>query len=240
MLFNQQFNSSSLSLFLTHSLTLSLSSEFGKWVQFKNDLLIRFIFSPGLLTFVNCWDVKWATRVQDFFTYGKLLALATIITTGMIQLGKGSATLLTNILSRSLTYLLSRSLTYLLSLSLSPSHFIFFIQLLSFSLLKVPSKMSLDAKRSNTLSLIRIKCFGMERERESKWRESLEKGVRDTLSGRARRNAFHALTYLLTHLPVIFCEPTSSLSITLSLSFHGRVSEENIQELSFPFLDTYH
>ncbi|XP_075233052.1 Y+L amino acid transporter 2 [Lycorma delicatula] len=42
-----------------------------------------------VLTFINCWDVKWATRVQDIFTYAKLLALFIIIFAGTYQLYLG-------------------------------------------------------------------------------------------------------------------------------------------------------
>ncbi|KAK9881739.1 hypothetical protein WA026_017261 [Henosepilachna vigintioctopunctata] len=42
-----------------------------------------------VLTFVNCYDVKWATRVQDVFTYAKLLALFIIIGAGIYQLFNG-------------------------------------------------------------------------------------------------------------------------------------------------------
>ena len=48
-----------------------------------------------ILAFINCYEVKWATAVQDIFTYAKLLALFIIIGTGIIQLGKGKICLFT-------------------------------------------------------------------------------------------------------------------------------------------------
>lgn len=48
------------------------------------------VFCSVLLTWVNCCSVRMATRIQDIFTVGKLMALALIIVVGLIEICKGN------------------------------------------------------------------------------------------------------------------------------------------------------
>ena len=50
---------------------------------------IPFILLSGFLTWVNCTNVDWATKVQDVFSVAKVLALIIIIIAGVYHLATG-------------------------------------------------------------------------------------------------------------------------------------------------------
>lgn len=56
------------------------------------DILVRMIAALVIcfLTWVNCTNVKWATKVQDAFTAAKILALLIIIIAGIYHLSMGN------------------------------------------------------------------------------------------------------------------------------------------------------
>ena len=59
-----------------------------KEMNFQFHELALFFFS-ALTMFINCGSVKWATRIQDTFTFGKLIALVILIVIGLIEVGSG-------------------------------------------------------------------------------------------------------------------------------------------------------
>ena len=49
------------------------------------------LYVAGILTAVNSYNVRWATRVQDVFTYAKVLALLLIVGTGLVLFFQGQS-----------------------------------------------------------------------------------------------------------------------------------------------------
>lgn len=49
----------------------------------------KFNYLSGVLTVINCYDVKWVTRVTDTFTATKIAALMLIVAFGVWHLFEG-------------------------------------------------------------------------------------------------------------------------------------------------------
>ena len=63
---------------------------FVDFVSWSSLFLLFFLIElPGILTFINCYSVKWATFVQDTFTLTKVFALVIIIVAGLFHLASG-------------------------------------------------------------------------------------------------------------------------------------------------------
>ena len=78
------FNKSPCNFFLIEYFRMDCQKLF--WCSF---FLIVFFVVAVILLVINCWSVKWATRVQDIFTYAKLLCIVMITIIGFVELGKG-------------------------------------------------------------------------------------------------------------------------------------------------------
>lgn len=47
------------------------------------------MFSEGVLTFINCYDVKSTTKMQNIFMFTKIAALVIVIVIGVTWMGMG-------------------------------------------------------------------------------------------------------------------------------------------------------
>lgn len=46
-------------------------------------------FSIGFLTFINCYDVKFTTKLQNVFMFTKIAALVIVIIVGVVWMAYG-------------------------------------------------------------------------------------------------------------------------------------------------------
>lgn len=64
---------------------------FGADQEFRFDIHNKCIFlNAGTLTAINCYNVKWVTRLTDTFTATKILALLLIVAFGAYHLCNGN------------------------------------------------------------------------------------------------------------------------------------------------------
>ena len=56
-------------------------------------------FVAVVIMAVNGWSVRWATRVQDIFTYAKLICIAILVVIGIIEIARGRTAVINTIIS---------------------------------------------------------------------------------------------------------------------------------------------
>lgn len=64
--------------------------SFPHWTN--NFTIIFFSSFSVLVSSINCYSVKLATKVQNFFTAAKLIAIAVITIGGFVYMGRGEFT----------------------------------------------------------------------------------------------------------------------------------------------------
>ena len=73
----------------------------------RKTLIYLIIFVLALTMCINCASVKWATHIQNSFTFGKFIALAILIVIGLIEFGSGKNNFVSNLLHPNISMCIS-------------------------------------------------------------------------------------------------------------------------------------